>query len=400
MADPLIPVGEALDRLLEGVVPVADTVVVRLHEALGRVASEDIHSGIDVPPAPNSAMDGYAFCHGDIGTTSGVMRVSARIAAGSEASPLVPGTLARIFTGAPMPRGADTVVMQEDTISQGDGIKIRELPPVGDNVRPAGQDIAAGDCVVSKGRRLSPSDLGLVASVGKSEIRVQRVMSIAVMSTGDELVEPPALLKPGQIYNSSHYAITGLLRRDGFNVVDLGLVEDSPGATVKALRRGAAEADCVLSTGGVSVGEEDHVKAAVEALGRLELWRLRIKPGKPLAFGYLGETAFFGLPGNPVSSYVTFLMIARPWLLATQGCSEVRPTWYDVPANFEYKGGSRLEYLRVRFCRDEAGAPGLDRYPNQGSGILSSVSWATGLAEVDVGQEVIAGQGMKYYPFA
>lgn len=395
--DPLIPVDDALARLLEGATCQAAVERIDVRRAAGRVAAAVVAAAIDVPPADNSAMDGYAFAHAGV-QAGDRLGVSARIPAGAAPEPLAAGTAARIFTGAPMPAGADTVVMQEDTRAEDDAVVITELPGLADNVRPAGQDIAAGSEVIGAGRRLRAPDLGLATSVGASEIDVYTPLRVALMATGDELVEPPAPLAPGQIYNSSHYALTALLERDGFEVIDLGLVADTQAATEHALAEGAERADCILSTGGVSVGEEDHVKRAVEATGALDLWRLRIKPGKPLAFGRVGQTPFFGLPGNPVSTFVTYWILARPWLLASQGCTNCEPEWFRAPARFEFSGGSRREYLRVRFQRDNSGHEGLDKYPNQGSGVLSSVAWATGLAEIEVDQRVAAGDLLRYYP--
>ena len=396
MAD-LMPVDDALERLLGEAVVRAGTERIDVRRAAGRVAARPISAAIDVPPADNSAMDGYAFRHAGV-AEGDALQISDRIPAGTAPEALAPGTAARIFTGAPVPEGADTVVMQEDTRPADDAVVITELPAVGDNVRPAGQDIAAGSEVIAAGRRLRPPDLGLATSVGTDEIEVYRPLRVALMATGDELVEPPRPLAPGQIYNSSHYALTALLECDGFEVVDLGLVEDTQPATERALAEAAERADCILSTGGVSVGEEDHVKRAVEARGALDLWRIRIKPGKPLAFGHVSETPFFGLPGNPVSTFVTYWILARPWLLAAQGCADCRPAWFHVPAQFDFSGGSRREYLRVRFERNADGHAGLVKYHNQGSGVLSSVAWATGLAEVEVGQTVTMDTHLRYYP--
>ena len=395
--DALIPVDDALARLLAGANCRVGTERIDVRKAGGRVAALGVSAAINVPPVDNSAMDGYAFAHEGVKEGQS-LAVSARIPAGAAPRQLVPGTAARIFTGAPMPAGADTVVMQEDTREEDGQVTITELPAPADNVRPAGQDIAAGSEVIAAGRRLKAPDLGLATSVGAAGIDVYTPLRVALMATGDELVEPPAPLAPGQIYNSSHYALTALLERDGFGVVDLGLVADTQSATERALATGAERADCIISTGGVSVGDEDHVKSAVEATGALDLWRMRIKPGKPLAFGRVGQTPFFGLPGNPVSTFVTYWILARPWLLASQGCVNCEPEWFNAPARFEFSGGTRREYLRVQFERDAAGRDGLNKYPNQGSGVLSSVAWATGLAEIEVDQQVRPGDLLRYYP--
>ena len=394
---PLMPVDDALELLLEGAVCRAGVERIDIRRAAGRVAAKAVSAAINVPPADNSAMDGYAFAHAGV-AEGATLSISMRIPAGAAPSALSPGTAARIFTGAPMPLGADTVVMQEDTRAEGDAVTITELPALHNNVRLAGQDIAVGSEVIAAGRRLRAPDLGLATSVGVHEIDTYEPLRVALMATGDELVEPPQPLRPGQIYNSSHYALAALLERDGFEVVDLGLVADTQEATEAALTVGATRADCILSTGGVSVGEEDHVKRAVEATGALDLWRLRIKPGKPLAFGRVGDTPFFGLPGNPVSTFVTYWILARPWLLSSQGCTECKPNWFHALARFEFRGGSRREYLRVRLERDSSGQEGLTKYPNQGSGVLSSVAWATGLAEIEVEQQVSIGDRVRYYP--
>lgn len=396
---PLMPVDEVIDRLLEVAVVRAGVASVRLREAAGRVLANDVVAAVNVPPAANSSMDGYALASTDAALRPGaVFPVSDRIAAGQVGQRLAPGTTARIFTGAPLPEGADAVVIQEDTEAAGDNeVRLLEVPAAGENVRPAGQDIRAGATLLAAGRRLAPQDIALVASTGVDAVEVYEPLTIAVMSTGDELVDPPGDLAPGQIYNSNHYALIGLVEALGMRVVDLGLVADQRADTEAALARGAREADVIVSSGGVSVGEEDHVKAALEALGRLTMWRIAIKPGKPLAFGDVDGTPFFGLPGNPVSTFVTFRMIATPYLLQLQGASEVRPRFVWAEADFEMPAGSRREYLRVRLEAADDGVNRVINFGNQGSGIMSSVSWANALAEVDIGQEVRYGDRLKVF---
>jgi len=397
MVASLLPVDDVIAELLTKVTPTREIVTCLLDDALGCYLAADISSGIDVPSMANSAMDGYAVNSSEI-LAGVVYQVSDRIPAGSVGAPLEAGTVARIFTGAPIPPGADAVVIQEDTEpgDHGNSVTIKVVSAPGENVRPKGQDISQGTTLLERGRRLSPQDLGLIASVGIAEVEVFKPLRISVLSTGNELIEPPNSLQPGQIYNSNRFALVGLLKNMGMKVVDLGVIEDTPEATEKALRRGAQESDCILSTGGVSVGEEDHVRAAVESLGRLDLWRIAIKPGKPLAFGDVLGTPFFGLPGNPVSTFVTFMIIARPYLVAYQGGNQVENEFYVGEAEFEYKGGSRREYLRVQVVasRDKVV---LQKFSKQGSGVMSSVSWATALAEVEVDQQVKPGDKLKYY---
>ncbi|MCB1643931.1 MAG: molybdopterin molybdotransferase MoeA [Pseudomonadales bacterium] len=394
----LLPVDEVVARLLGAVSPVTETIETELAEAAGFVLAEDVVSAINVPPAANSAMDGYALLADPQTYVEGeVYTVSDRIPAGYTGKPLKSGTLARIFTGAPLPAGADAVIMQENTEQTEDGVRILQMVVSGENVRPAGQDISAGSLVMATGRRLKPQDLGLLASAGRSRVPVFRPLRVAVMSTGDELVEPGEQLQPGQIFNSNHFTLKGLIRQLGMEVVDLGLVQDSQAATLAALRQGAERADCILSSGGVSVGEEDHVKSAVEKLGKLDLWRIAIKPGKPLAFGDVMGTPFFGLPGNPVSTFVTFMMIARPWLLKTQGVAAPQDSFIWAETDFGISAGGRREYLRVRLTATDDGRNLISLYENQGSGVMSSVSWADGLAELEAGQRISPGNLMKVF---
>jgi molybdopterin molybdotransferase len=395
---PLLPVDDVLADLLSKVSPTRKITSCALDDALGRYLAADITSLIDVPPEANSAMDGYAVKSSEI-VKDNIYVVSDRIPAGRVGAPLAAGTVARIFTGAPVPDGADAVVIQENTESPGDNsnsVVIRTSAAPGENVRPRGQDIAAGTTILKCGRRLSPQDLGLIASVGIAEVEVFERLTISIMSTGDELVEPPESLRPGQIYNSNRFALAGLLKNMGMDVVDLGVIEDTPGATEEALRRGARESDCIVSTGGVSVGEEDYVRDVVESLGRLDIWRIAIKPGKPLAFGEVLGTPFFGLPGNPVSTFVTFIVIARPYLVAYQGGESTENEYYMGEAEFEYKGGARREYLRVQ-AEASSNAVVLRKFSKQGSGVMSSVSWANALAEVEIGQQVGPGDMLRYY---
>jgi len=387
-----------VDQLLGLVKPTGKSELRTIDKAVNCCAAKNIQSPISVPPADNSAMDGYAIAYADANLQSSY-RVSARIPAGYVGSRLASGTVARIFTGAEIPVGADTVVMQENTELAGDEVKLLSLPDQFENVRSKGQDIAAGSLIISKGDLLSARTLSLVASVGVAQVEVATPLRIAIMSTGDELVEPGNPVAPGQIYNSNRYALSAMLRNMGMKVIDLGIVADTPEATEQALLDAASMSDCILTSGGVSVGEEDHVKAAVEKLGQLELWKLSIKPGKPLAYGEVQGVPFFGLPGNPVSTFVTFHIVARQYLLAMQGLSDYKPFCVTGVSDFSFKGGGRREYLRVQTQNIE-GQTRLSKFPNQGSGIMTSVVWADALAMVEAGQVVRPGDRLTIYPLA
>ena len=374
-------------------------------EALGRVLALDVRSTLDVPPADNSAMDGYALRHGDLAGPGTMLPVSQRIAAGHVGTPLMPGTAARIFTGAPIPPGADTVVMQEHTTATDGGVRIDTVPAAGNAVRRRGEDVAAGAVVLAAGMRLSPQALGMAASVGIGALTVARRPRVALFSTGDELLMPGEPPRPGAIYNSNRYTLRGLVESLGAECVDLGIVEDRLSATREALRRAAAAADVVVTCGGVSVGEEDHLKPAVEAEGRLDLWQVAIKPGKPLAFGEVrrpvalggGHAWFVGLPGNPVSAFVTFAFAVRPLLLRLQGATALAPRPLAMRADFAWpRADRRREFLRVR--RNDAG--GLELYPHQGSGVLTSTVWADGLVDNPGGRTIAPGDTVHYLPFA
>lgn len=394
MSSQLRPVDEVIAHLLDKVKPLAETRTVILEDALGHYLASDITSSIDVPPAANSAMDGYAVISAEISEAE-LYDISARIPAGSVGEAIVAGTIVRIFTGAQIPPGADAVVIQENTERVGDQVRINVVPDRGENIRPQGQDISTGSTILKRGKRLQPQDLSLAASVGKSQVEIFRPLKVSILSTGDELVDPPGPTGPGQIYNSNRFALAGMLQDLGMEVVDLGIVADTPEATEEALRAGAEQSDCIVSTGGVSVGEEDYVKDVVERLGSLDIWRIAIKPGKPLAFGDVMGTPFFGLPGNPVSTFITFAIVARPYLIAYQGGSEIQATCYSGEAEFGHKAGSRREYLRVQTYLED-GRVKLRKFPTQGSGVMSSVSWANALAEIEVGQSVIPGDQLKF----
>lgn len=411
---PLMSLADAMHNLLGRVQPLSATETVATFDADRRVLAQDLTSALQVPPHDNSSMDGYAVRVADVTEAGKVLRVSQRIAAGHAGHALEPGTCARIFTGAPMPAGADAVVMQEDTVEVGGDIHavhIQAVPEVGQWVRRAGEDVTRGAVVLAQGERLSPASLGLAASLGLSHLSVVARPRVALFSTGDELVMPgdvpPEAMKPGAIYNSNRFFLRALLHRMGCEVSDLGIVPDRREATLAALKTAADHHDLILTSGGVSVGEEDHIKPSVQALGSLDLWQIGMKPGKPFAYGTVRRDTpgaachFIGLPGNPVSSFVTFLLLVRPFLLKLQGVAASRlqalPPATSLPAHFTVaRADKRREFLRVR--RNAAG--GLDLFPNQSSGVLTSAVWGDGLVDNPAGTTIAHGDLVSYISFA
>ncbi len=392
---------EVLDLLLAQARPISGSETVPTDQGLGRVLAAPVVSAIQVPAWDNSAMDGYALRCADLAARLGRLKVAQRIPAGAVGRPLEPGTAARIFTGAPVPAGADTVVIQERCEQDGDWVRVPgDLSP-GANIRQAGEDIQVGAVVIEPGTRLRPQHLGLAASVGAAELVVYRRLRVATFATGDELAMPGTPLGAGQIYNSNRFTLEGLLQGLVCDVIDLGIVPDTLDGTVAALTRGAAASDLILTSGGVSVGEEDHVRPAIERLGSLDLWNVAVRPGKPLAFGQVAGTPFLGSPGNPVSLFVTFLLFARPLVLRMQGVvGDLRPLSLKVRAGFDWsRPDRRREFHRARL---EPGADGdweVAVHPSRSAGVLSSAAWADGLVEIPEGQTVARGDPVDYLPF-
>lgn len=404
---PMLTAQQALDHLLSHANPVSESESIPMQEALGRVLAENVNSLVDVPPLDNTSMDGYAVRAADTSSAGQVLKIAQRIPAGSVGTQLEPGTAARIFTGAPVPPGADAVVMQEDcTLVEGTTgeVRVNITPTAGQWIRRRGEDLSAGKTALSVGIFLRPQELGVAASAGLTHLNVKRRVKVAAFFTGDELALPGEPLKPGGIYNSNRDTLLACLRSLGCEPTDLGIVPDRLDATRDALRKASKDHDLILTSGGVSVGEEDHIKPAVTAEGRLDLWQIAIKPGKPLAFGAVrksnepknGEAWFIGLPGNPVSSFVTFLLFVRPFILKLQGRKVIPNPTYMMRADFDWlKADRRNEFLRVKLNQQG----GLDLFPNQSSGVLTSASWGDGLVDCPPGQPIHRGDLVKYIPF-
>jgi molybdopterin molybdotransferase len=403
MNSSLRPFDEVRAALLAAAEPLADFEQVPTAEALGRVLARAQVSGLQVPPLDNSSMDGYAVCTADVADLGARLRVGQRIPAGSVGHTLERGTAARIFTGAPIPHGADAVVMQELCTVEGGDVLINHVPRVGEWIRRAGEDIALGATVLAAGVRLNPQMLGLAASVGCATLPVFRRLRVALFSTGDELVMPGEPLPPGAIYNSNRYVLRGLLEALGCQVCDLGIVPDSLEATRAALRAAAGSNDLIVTSGGVSMGEEDHIKPAVSAEGRLDSWLVAMKPGKPVAFGRVNDpaggpgAAFIGLPGNPVSSFVTFILLVRPFVLRAQGVVDCLPKAIPLTAAFDWpRPDRRREFLRARIADDGR----VMLFPNQGPGVLTSTVWADGVIDNPPGQAIAAGDRVSFIPYS
>ena len=398
---------QALDHLLSHAKPVLECEKVAMQAALGRVLAESVDSLVDVPPLDNTSMDGYAVRTADTQDCGNILKIAQRIPAGSVGTTLEPGTAARIFTGAPVPPGADAVVMQEDcTIPEGstDQVQVNIAPTSGQWIRRRGEDLTTGKTCLIAGTFLRPQELGVAASAGLTHLNVKRRVRVATFFTGDELALPGEPLMPGGIYNSNRDTLLACLKSLGCDATDVGIVPDRLDATREALRKASKDHDLIITSGGVSVGEEDHIKPAVTAEGRLDLWQIAIKPGKPLAFGAVrksaeakdGEAWFIGLPGNPVSSFVTFLLFVRPFILKMQGRETKNPQSYLMRSDFDWlKADRRNEFLRVKI-NDQGG---LDLFPNQSSGVLTSASWGDGLVDCPPNQPIKAGDLVRYIPF-
>ncbi len=398
----LLPTSEALALLAERLDCVTETQASPTAKALGHILRDDLHAKTSMPPNDNSAVDGYAVRHHEL-SKDGETRwpIAARITAGEAPPSDLPENVAvRIFTGAAMPAGFDSVFMQEDCRLDGDHVVLPQGLSQGANRRKFGEDFTEGALLLSAGQMLRPQDLGLAAAAGHATLTVSRPLRIALFSTGNELVEPGEALPVGAIHDSNRYTLMGLIRAMGCEATDLGILADNERVVRLALAQAAVEHDLIITSGGVSVGEEDHVKAAVEALGKLHAWRLAIKPGRPIALGQVSRVPFIGLPGNPVAVMVTFLLIARPAILRLMGAKGTEPRRYKVPAGFSFrKKGGRREWLRVRMAQ-ENGAPHLELFEKQGSGILTSLVEADGLVELPEDlTEVESGAMVDYLPF-
>ena len=404
----LLSLDDALPQLLAQARALNALQTVSTFEADGRVLAQDVVSALQVPPQDNSSMDGYAVRVADCVQAGALLRVTQRIPAGTHGTQLNTGEAARIFTGAPIPPGADAVVMQEDCeVLEGEQVKVNKAVPAGQWIRRSGEDVTRGARVLIQGTRLTPAELGLAASIGLAQLEVSARPRVALFSTGDELVMPgdvsPEAMPAGAIYNSNRFFLRAMLQRLGCEVTDLGIVPDKRDATIAALRDAAQHHDLILTSGGVSVGEEDHIKPAVESLGELNLWQLAIKPGKPFAYGKVNRVAkgdachFMGLPGNPVSSFVTFLLLVRPFVLALQGVTKTDVARTEMTAHFDWpRADKRREFLRVK--RNAQG--GLDLFPNQSSGVLTSAVWGDGVVDNPAGQTISKGDTVRFISFA
>ena len=391
---------ESLHCLLTKVKPIQEVETISIVDALGRVLAEPVVSPVNVPPHDNSMMDGYALHSYDLEHNDS-FEISQRVPAGTTPEALKTGTAARIFTGAPIPEGANLVVMQEETEELQNGkIKITAKSTVkGQNIRVIGEDIKQDSTILKVGHKLRSQDLGLISSVGQAEVTVYKQLTIATFTSGDELLEPGDSPEAGKIFNANRYVLIGLFAKLGFKLIDLGRVEDTLEATVEVMKKAAEMADVVISTGGVSVGEEDHIKPAIEQLGSLGMWKVKMKPGKPIAYGNIQGTPFIGLPGNPVSVFATFKLFARPYLLKMQGATEIKakPIWLE--ADFDWlKSGFRREFARARLVNKNQTSV-VQIYPNQGSGVLTSTVWADAFVVIPEDTKIHKGDKVAFYPF-
>lgn len=399
--DDLVPYDQALDNLLNHAESVVENESILLIKGLHRILAQDLTSSINVPPAANSAMDGYAIRMSDVvNNDKTTLKVSQRIPAGETGVAIQPGTAARIFTGAPVPPEADAVIMQEQVQVNGDDMSFQVAVEPGQNIRAAGEDIRQDQVILKQGVKLRAQELGLAASIGTHLLPVKRKIRVGIFFTGDELVEPGNPLAAGKIYDSNRYTLTGLLQQMDCEIVDLGIVGDTLQQTRQAINQATEHTDLVLTSGGVSVGEEDHVRIALEQLGELHMWRLKIKPGKPLAFGKVNNTAFIGLPGNPVSVFATFCLFVSPFIKKLQGRSKILNETVQVSAAFDWhRADSRREYARAKLSRNEGNQLIAEVYPNQSSGVLMSTSWGDGFVEIPENTTVKHGDKINFMSF-
>ena len=392
----MLTVDEAIGKLVSSAVSPSDSKPISLIDSLGRILSENIVPALDVPPEDNSAMDGYAFCYADAAAKSFRLPVTLRIPAGVAPPTLEKNSVARIFTGAEMPLGADTVALQEDCQEQDGEIVLDKTIEPGANVRLKGQDIQSERHLLPAGTIIRAQEMGLLSSIGKSKISVFKPIKIGVLSTGNELVEPGNPLSRGQIYNSNRALLIGLISSMGMEPIDLGIAEDNLAATADSLKKAAERTDIIICCGGMSVGDEDYVKRAVDEVGCIDFWKVAIKPGKPIAFGAIANVPFFGLPGNPASVFVTFKILVRPFLLVSQGCTDIGPTVISARAEFDKKAENREVYLRARLSKD---ATGVEIFKNQSSGILSSACWGDVFVRQKVGETINTGNLVDVIPY-
>jgi molybdopterin molybdotransferase len=398
----LLELEDAHAAILGGVQPLPDVETLEIGATLKRVLAEPLVSTIDVPDFDNSAMDGYALRSADLaGGATMELKVAQYIRAGGPHRPLQPGTAARIFTGAPLPEGADAVIMQEECERKGDSVHLQRVVRAGEHVRPRAHDIARGAPVLPAGHRMRPQDVAVAAATGTTHLRVRRRPRVAVFSTGNELALPPQALGAGQRYTANNHLLAALAQGAGAGVTDAGIVPDDLDATCDTLEHLARDHDLLLSSGGASVGDEDHVHRALGRVGEVGLWRISVRPGKPLIFGRIGANPFVGLPGNPVSVFVTFLLLVRPLILALQGATSLDTPKLEVSAGFDWpEPGARREFARVRVETGNEGGMVARLYPDQSSDILSSIVWADGLVEIPAGVTLVEGDRVGYLPFA
>lgn len=392
---------DALSYLVSNAETIQDTETINISDAIGRVLAEPIVSTVNVPPHDNSMMDGYALHLYDL-VNEDTFSVSQRIPAGTTPEALTPGTLARIFTGAPIPENANAVIMQEEAELIGDRVRIlSKITRPGQNIRTTGEDIAIDSVILEAGRRLKSQDLGLISSIGIARVKVYRKLKVATFTTGDELLEPGEAAQAGKIYNANRYFLAGAVPQLGFELIDLGRVDDTLEATIAAMKKAASIADVVMTTGGVSVGEEDHIKPAIETIGALDMWKVKMKPGKPLAYGHIQGIPFLGLPGNPVSAFATFNLFARPYLLRMQGMQDISLTPLWLEANFDWpKANFRREFARGRKVVEKgSNKTFVELFHNQGSGVLTSTVWADGLVVIPEETTIKKGDKVAFYPF-